>query len=104
MMQKPAKIENLMKVVHEFVKAGKYRETYHAQIRQQERRIFLTEILHVLSSGRHEKSKDAFDDAFLAWNYAIRGFTFDKKDMRVIVTFDEEVELLIITAFYIGKK
>ena len=55
-------------------------------------------------SGRHEKSKDQFDEAFKTWNYAVRGETIDGKDLRVIVSFDHETDLLIITAFYIERR
>ena len=67
-------------------------------------KISLPEIIHVLTTGRHEKSKDRFDEVFSAWNYAIRGQTVDGVDLRVIVSFDEERDLLIITAFYIERR
>lgn len=104
MKQKPKKIESLLDVVAKLILDGKYRETFHAQFRQQQRRIFLGEVLHVLCSGRHERQKDKYDEVFQSWNYAIRGLTLDEKDMRVIVSFDEEVELLIITAFYMDSE
>lgn len=83
--------------------SGAYRDTYHAIERKKERKITLSEILHVLTFGKHEKSKDSFEEAFNAWNYAIRGKTLDEIDLRVIISFDEERSLLIITAFYIGE-
>lgn len=58
----------------------------------------------MLTTGRHEKSKDRFDDAFSAWNYAVRGQTVDRLDLRFIVSFDDERDLLIITAFYIERR
>lgn len=96
--QKPPKLANLLDSVRDCIRLGKYRDTYHARLRQKERSITLLEILHVLNTGRHEKSKDTFDLAFTAWNYAIRGDTIDGKDVRVVVSFDEERDLLIITA------
>lgn len=39
----------------------------------------------------------------MAWNYAIRGENVDGRDVRVIVSFDETEQLLIITAFYIDE-
>jgi len=38
--------------------------TSHAIERKKERKILLTEIIHILMTGRHEKSKDRFDAAF----------------------------------------
>jgi hypothetical protein len=76
----------------------------HAVKRQKERNIILTEILHVLNTGRHERGKDRFDERFNSWNYAIRGWTLDRQDLRVIISFEEENDLLIITAFYLEKR
>ncbi len=85
----------------EIAGSGAYRNTFHAIERKAERNITLPEIIHVLRTGRHEKSKDHFEKAFNTWNYAIRGKTIDEMELRVIVSFDEEKDLLIITAFYL---
>ena len=37
-----------------------------------------------------------------AWNYAIRGRTVDRRDLRVIVSFDED-GMLIITTIEVEK-
>ncbi len=63
--------------------------------------ITLPEILYVLGHGRHEMSKDKFEERFNTWNYAIRGLTLDGDDLIVIVSFDNERGLLIITVFFI---
>ena len=34
--------------------------------------------------------------------YGIRGHTIDKQEMRVVVSFDEDTGLLVITAFCLG--
>jgi hypothetical protein len=103
LLKKPKKIENLLERIKNCLASGAYRDTFHAVLRKSERNITLPEIIHVLCTGRHEKSKDRFDEAFNAWNYAVRGETVDGFDLRVIVSFDEERDLLIITAFYIEK-
>ena len=54
--------------------------------------------------GHHEKRKDEFKPEFSAWNYAIRGKTLDKRDLRIAVSFNESTKLLIITAIEIIKK
>lgn len=86
------------------IKIGAYRDTFHASERKSERNITLPEIIQVLTTGRHEKSKDRFEEVHNAWNYAIRGQTLDGLDLRVIVSFDEERGLLIITAFYVERR
>ena len=101
---RPKKLENLLEIVRDCLRKGKYRNTMHGSQRQKERNIILPEIIYVLNTGRHEKGKDRFDEVFQAWNYAIRGWTLDEQDLRVIVSFEEENDLLIITAFYFEKK
>lgn len=99
--KRPKKTEHLVERIKSCIASGAYRDTFHAAMRKSERNITLPEIIHVLTTGRHEKSKDKFDEAFSAWNYAVRGQTVDDLDLRVIVSFDEEMDLLIITAFFI---
>ena len=70
---RPKKIENLLETVRDCLHHGKYRDTMHATKRKEERKIILPEIIHVLNTGRHEKGKDRFDEAFDSWNYAMKG-------------------------------
>jgi hypothetical protein len=101
--KKPRKVENLLESIRICIETGAYRDTSHAIKRKAERNITLPEIIHVLRTGKYEKSKDYFEEAFNAWNYAIRGKTIDGFELRVIVSFDEERKLLIITAFYLDR-
>ncbi|CRX39192.1 DUF4258 domain-containing protein [Estrella lausannensis] len=102
--KRPKKIEYLTERIKSCIASGAYRDTFHAALRKNERNISLPEIIHVLKTGRHEKSKDQFDEVFKAWNYALRGETVDGLDLRVIISFDDERDLLIITAFYIEQR
>ncbi len=102
--RKPKKIENLLERIEICISSGTYRDTFHAIERKKERNITLPEIIHVLTTGRHEKSKDRFDEVFNSWNYAVRGRTIDGLDLRVIPSFDDERDLLIITAFYLEER
>ena len=43
------------------------------------------EIRQVVDSGYHEKSKDEFKVEWKAWNYALRGRTIDRRELRVAV-------------------
>lgn len=101
---KPEKPDNLLAIIRECIESGKYRDTIHSGHRRKERNISLPEIIHVLNTGRHEKSKDCFDAIFGSWNYSIRGITLDKKDLRIIISFDKDTNLLLITTFYLGKE
>lgn len=103
-LKRPKKIENLLERIRNCIHLGTYRDTFHANVRKIERNISLPEIIYVLKTGRHEKNKDHFEEVFNAWNYAIRGKTIDGLDLRIIVSFDEERELLIITCLYLKEK
>lgn len=100
---KPDKVTDLLLKIRNCIDCGNYYDTLHAIERKFERKITLPEILYVLKNGRHEKIKDHFEDNFNTWNYAIRGHTLDGDDLRVIVSFDQEKNLLIITAFYLNS-
>ena len=78
-------------------------DTRHALERQDERRINRPEILYVLKHGHHEKSKDTFSEFHHSWNYSVRGETVDRRELRVIVSFDED-GMLIITALEPRKR
>ena len=100
--KKPLKAENVLEMINKCLEEDKYTITTHAHIRQKERKINISEIVHVLKTGYEEKKKTCFDDKNNAWKYAIRGKTkIDPLDVRVIVSFDD-FEMLIITVMYIG--
>ncbi|MGH7208150.1 MAG: DUF4258 domain-containing protein [Nitrospiraceae bacterium] len=93
---RPAKRPDLLKRARELLSTGKYRDTRHAADRRQERGIILPEIQQVIEGGWNEKSKDEFKVEWSAWNYAIRGKTVDRRELRVAIAFVEEDSLLII--------
>lgn len=64
--KRPKKIENLLEHIRNCISSGAYRDTFHAIERKAERNITLPEMIHVLKTGRHEKSKDHFEVAFNA--------------------------------------
>jgi len=101
--KRPEKIPSVLELVRDCVKTGKYRETAHASYRKHQRKIILPDIVDVLYDGFHEKRKDQYDEEHEAWNYAIRGKTVTDDDMRVIVSFNKVLNLIIITAFYIEE-
>jgi hypothetical protein len=92
----------LMERIREAIDSGRYRDVVHAQDRQKERQITRPEYTYVLRNGYHEAKKDEFKEEHNAWNYAIRGRTVDKRDLRVVVSFDDE-DLLIITTIEVRK-
>jgi hypothetical protein len=101
-MGRPEKLPDLMSSIRTCIEEGRYLDTRHSLERQTERLITRPEILYVLKNGHHEKKKDQFDESHRAWNYAVRGRTLDRREVRVVVSFDEN-GMLIITAIGLEK-
>ena len=97
MVRRKLKIPNLLEVIRDHLGRGHYLDTRHALQRQTRRKILRTEILYILRHGFHEKRKDHYEQNIQSWNYAIRGKTPDKRELRIIVSF-EQINMLIITA------
>ena len=95
---RPKKHEDVLVLARKHLDSGKYLDTRHATERKQQRQITRPEVFQVLRGGYHEKRKDEFKEEYNAWNYAIRGKTIDKRDLRICVSFDKETGMLIITA------
>ena len=90
------KIVDVLSEVHLTLKANQYRYVGHAIQRLQQREVTYLEVKQVLRRGCHEKQKDKFKTEHGNWNYSIRGKTVDNRNLRVIVTFNED-DMLIIT-------
>ncbi|MFN8672350.1 MAG: DUF4258 domain-containing protein [Candidatus Sericytochromatia bacterium] len=102
-LKRPEKEPNLLLKIKEAINSGNYRDVTHALERSIERAITRAEYLYVLKNGRHEKKKDEFKEEYNNWNYAIRGKTLDEKELRVIVSFEEN-GLLVITVIDLELK
>ena len=91
------KLPDLLAVVSRRAEQGNYVILRHARERGIQRNITEPEWLYVLRNGWHEKRKDQYDEAHQAWSYSIRGKTLDERELRVIVSFDDDPQMLIIT-------
>jgi hypothetical protein len=80
------------------LESGRYLDTRHAIKRKAERVIALPEVIQVLQNGYHEKRRDRYEELYKAWSYSIRGKTVDRRRLRIVVSFDREAGMLIITA------
>jgi hypothetical protein len=98
---RPEQVGDLLGKIQVCIKTRKYRLSKHAIERQVQRKITLPDVLHVLSKGFHEKKKTSFDDAYKVWKYAIRGKTVDHLDVRIIITFADE--MIIITVMQVTR-
>ena len=95
-IKRPSKIPNVLGVIRKAIEVGNFVDVVHAEDRKLERNITRPEYLYVLNHGYHEPKKDEYKEEFKAWNYAIRGKTIDARELRVVVSFDEN-NMLIIT-------
>ena len=93
--KRPGKISNVLSLVRKAVLSGNYIDMVHAEIRKHERDITRPGYEYVLRTGWHEKSKDEYKEEYKAWNYSIRGKTVDGRDLRVVISFDENGMLII---------
>lgn len=100
--KKPEKIKNLCDEIKRCIELRKFTQSKHAIQRQHEREIGILDVLYVLKTGREEKNKTKFDDDFQVWKYAVRGYTVENHDIRVIISFDE-TGMLIITVMHVIK-
>jgi hypothetical protein len=94
-MARPPKLAALMPAIKAAIASGAYIYSSHASERLQQRKVTNPEVLQVLEGGRHEKAKDSYDEAFKAWNYAVRGKTVDRRELRIVVSFDPEGMLIV---------
>ena len=101
-MLKKNKLPNLLDEVGLCIDRDDYSDTFHATLRRKQRNITLLDMLYVLKNGWHEKSRDRYDELYDSWNYAIRGQILDEREVRVIISFDENV-MMIITVVDLSK-
>lgn len=94
---RPPKLASFLTAARERIARGSFRDTRHASDRKSERSITLPEIKQVISAGYHEATEDEFNEEHNAWNYAIRGRTIDRRELRIVVSFDEEGQLIFVT-------
>ena len=97
------KNRDVMKLVKNCLDNGRYIDTRHGNQRQRERGITRFEVAYVLQNGFHEKKKDEYKEEFSSWNYSVRGKTLEQKELRIVVSFDEVIQMLIITAIDLTK-
>lgn len=106
-MSKPTKKSDkeLYALLNEKIGQGKYVFKAHARQRQKDRNISDLDVLDILEGkhgrGRHRnKQKDSYEDGKKDWKYCIEGINPDKKKMRIIISFEEDL-IPIITVMWI---
>ena len=95
------KVPDLLTLVRSAVLEDRYRFSAHALLRMTERKVTIPEVVHVLETGHHEKSKDTYDSLHGDWNYCVVGQTVDGRRLRVVVALDP-TSMLVVTVIVLG--
>lgn len=72
----------------------------HARTRQKDRNILDVDVLDILENkpGRkrkRNKSKDIYTNGYEDWNYCIEGCDLEGEKIRLVISFDEKLMLVI---------
>lgn len=92
----PEKHPDPHKTIRDFLEQDKIFETGHALQRLQQREVTHLEYRYVLKNGYREKSRDRYDESFKEWTYAMKGKTLDGRLLRVVVAFDEKLNVITV--------
>ncbi len=100
----PKKSDNsLKKLISWSLQNKNYLITHHAKSRQKERFISDLDILYVLKSNYTRiKRKDTYTGRE-DWNYCIEGVDLDGSKVRIILSFTEEMMLIITVIKLLDK-
>jgi hypothetical protein len=95
----------LFSLLDDKIAKGEYVFKPHAKQRQKDRSISDLEVLYILEGkagcNRHRnKKKDVYKKENIDWNYCIEGKNPDKKEIRVIISFEDDL-IPIITVMWI---
>jgi len=85
---------------------GSYLFVRHAEHRLKDRNISDLDVLDILENKEKRKRKrnkqeDKYVEGYLDWNYCIEGLSLDREKIRIIVSFNEEL-MLVITVIRLG--
>lgn len=85
---------------------GNYFFLAHAKERLKDRNVTDIDVLDILEDKnnrkrRRNKSKDVYMPGYQDWNYCIEGNDLDGKKIRVIISFNEDL-MLVITVIRIN--
>ncbi len=94
---------NILSIARAAVASGNYTPVEHAKYRLNQREVTIAELEQVIMTGYREERKDEFKPEHKSWNYAIRGKTISKRELRVAVSLDITSGVLIITVIDLGK-
>lgn len=105
--------QKLFSLIEQKIKERKYIFVMHAKERQQQRNISDLDALNILEgkSGyerKRNKNKDSYESNYIYekpqdWKYCIEGKDIDKKKVRIILTFSDDL-MPIITVINLSEE
>ena len=98
----------LYNLIIERIRDGDYVFLTHAKQRLIDRNILDIDVISILEgrkgySRKRNKSKDKYENGMQDWNYCFEGCNADSEKIRIIISFDNNLLLLIITVIKLTK-
>lgn len=92
--------KELWSLISKKINSGNYLFMNHAKQRLKDRNVTDIEVLDILENKagcrrKHNKSKDVYTDGYQDWNYCIEGYGLDNHKIRIIISFNDKLLLLI---------
>lgn len=101
-LEKPRKKtdKELWTLILEKIAKSEYLISKHARIRQKDRNILDIDVLDILENkpGRkrkRNKSRDRYIQGYEDWNYCIEGCDLEREKIRLVISFDKNLMLVI---------
>jgi hypothetical protein len=88
------------------IKTGNYVFTEHGEMRSKQRKnVNDLQIIKLLKSRtkKHEAAIDHYIEGYADWNYHITGKTIDNEKVRIVLSFDADL-MLIITVINLDEE
>jgi hypothetical protein len=109
-MKKPIKKNDkeLWGLIEDKLENKNYIFLKHAKIRQQDRNITDIDVLDILENKcerkrKRNKRKDTYTQGYSDWNYCVEGNNLEGEKIRIIISFDSTL-MLVITVIRLTEK
>jgi len=98
--------QELFKIIENAIDTCNYIFTKHGKLRSEQRKhVNELQIINILKSKtkKHEVKKDYYKEGYVDWNYHITGRTIDNEKVRIVLSFDSDL-MLIITVINLDEE
>jgi hypothetical protein len=88
------------------IKTGNYIFTEHGELRSKQRKnVNDLQIIKILKSQtkKHEAVRDYYQEGYADWNYHITGKTLNHEKIRIVLSFDSNL-MLIVTVINLDEE